>query len=184
MSTAAVLPFGRRRRRKARPLLPTERRADGSRVQPTRCMKTIEAVRRMNILRNLPCPPEPAPSLFLRGRPFQHKSLQAAGVGSSESEKMFSFKNSFHSCNDGLVSWHGINAYCKYLWLKSKTLRYSTSPKCEKPHVNMIPAAYSPPLLERLGSYRERQLAQLPVSHCQWVRQRSLRHLHPGPQEL
>lgn len=53
--------------------------------------KTL-TMRRINILRNLLCPPEPAPNLFLRGRPVQHKSLQAAGVGSSGSVKCTNVK--------------------------------------------------------------------------------------------
>lgn len=74
------------------PLLLAERHTDGSRVQLWLWwMKTVNqfctiAVRRMN-LRNLLCPPEPALDLFLRGRPVQHKSLQAAGMGSSGSAR-------------------------------------------------------------------------------------------------
>lgn len=76
------------------PLVPAERHTDGSRVQLWLWwMETVNqfstfTVRR-KILRNLLCPPQPALDLFLRGRPLQHKSLQAAGMGSSGSAKCF-----------------------------------------------------------------------------------------------
>lgn len=111
---------------------------------------------RMDILRNPPCPPEPARHLSLRGRPLRHKSLQAAGAGSSGSVTWLFFFLKVHV--------HENILYCgKYSMPTAniRTLKYSKCPKCEKPHVTLIPAAYSPPLLERLGSYRERQQAQV-----------------------